>query len=407
MTMKPLSAKQVEVVQHCNNEGALCLSYGAVRSGKTFAACFGFFIYTQRQQPECLHLVTGRNKTVLAQEIVATLEMLAGYFGLDFIYKHSTGDLRIGKTRYIVSAGYDIKSEGRIRGLSIGSIMFDEATLPPEEYWEQSIARMTYADSKLWATCNPEGNRHWLKRKWVDEGKFTTVSHLAFDDNPILSATVKERNSNLFAGVFHDRMVIGQWTDASGVIYQNYHLEDIKYEHHQISEVDVGVDYGTSSVTTFVEIIKLRSGKRFINRVFYHNAEREGHQMTDDEVREKLADFVKDYHRGVIWIDPSAASLKATLFRKPCKLVVRNADNDVLNGIRVCMAGLTAERLTINTMASNVALRDELISYRWEDGEDKPVKEEDHAMDAMRYAYYSRVKFSYGTGQIIQIPNSY
>ena len=405
--MKPLSAKQIEVVQHCNNVGALCLSYGAVRSGKTFAACFGFFVYTQKTQPDYLHLITGRNKTVLAQEIVATLEMLARYFGLDFIYKHSIGELRIGKTRYIVSAGYDIKSEGRIRGLSIGSILFDEATLPPEEYWEQSIARMTYADSKLWATCNPEGNRHWLKRKWVDEEKFTTVSHLAFDDNPILSDTVKERNSNLFAGVFHDRMVIGQWTDASGVIYQNYHLEDVRFDKYQISEVDVGVDYGTSSVTTFVEIIKLRSGKRFVNRVFYHNAEKEGNQLTDDEVRDKLADFVKDYNRGVIWIDPSAASLKATLFKKPCRLVVRNADNDVLNGIRVVMAGLTAERLTINTLAPNESLRDEMIAYRWIDGEDKPVKEEDHTMDALRYAYYSRVKFSYGTGQIIQIPQGF
>ena len=404
--MKPLSKKQIEVVQHCNNTGALCLSYGAVRSGKTFAACFGFFIYTQKIQPNYLHLVTGRNKTVLGQEIVQTLTDLADYFGLEAIYKHSTGDLRIGKTRYIVSAGYDIKSEGRIRGLSIGSILFDEATLPPEEYWEQSIARMTYADSKLWATCNPEGNRHWLKRKWVDENKFTTVSHLGFDDNPILSDVVKGRNADLFAGVFHDRMVIGQWTDASGVVYQNYSVEPIQFKDENVAEVDIGVDYGTSSVTTFVEIIKLRNSKRFINNVFYHNAEKEGVQLTDDDVRQKLAEFVKDRKRGVIWVDPSASSLKATIYRKPMKLPIRNADNDVLNGIRVCMSGLTSERLTINQLAYNQPLQDEIVGYRWIEGEDKPVKEEDHTMDAMRYAYYSRNKFSYGTGHI-NIPSGF
>ena len=405
--MKPLSDKQIAIVQHCNNDGALSLAYGAVRSGKTFASCFGFFLYTQKFQPKYLHLITGRNKTVLAQEIVQTMTDLGNYFGLETIYKHSIGELRIGNVRYIVSAGYDIKSEGRIRGLSIGSILFDEATLPPEDYWEQSIARMTYGDSKLWATCNPEGNRHWLKRKWVDEGKFSIVSHLGFDDNPVLSSVVKERNSDLFAGVFHDRMVIGQWTDASGVIYQNYKLEDITYKETDVMEVDVGVDYGTSSVTTFVETLKLRNGRRFVNRVWYHNAETQGKQLTDDDVRNELAEFVKNHHRGVIWIDPSAASLKATLFRRPVRLVCRNADNDVLNGIRVVMAGLASERLTINAKADNIPLRDEMIGYRWIEGEDKPLKQDDHTMDALRYAYYSRMKFSYGSGVAIPIPQGF
>ena len=405
--MRQLSDKQKKIVAHATTRDDLCLSYGAVRSGKTYASVFGFFLHTQRNQPDKLHLITGNNKAVMNSEIVCLMEDLADSFGIEHIYKHSTGELFIGGTRYIVSAGYDIKGEGRIRGLSIGSVMFDEATLCPKEYFEQCIARMTYRDSKMWATCNPDNTQHWLKREWIDKDKFKVVEHLRFDDNLSLSQDVKERNDALFDGVFYERMVKGEWCDTTGLIYPNIPIESVNYDADPIRYIDYGIDYGTSSVTTFVELRYLQSGKCVIGDVFYWNVAETGEQLTDEDVLNRFAAFVNEskHNHNSAWIDPSAQSLIVAMRRSPKSGVfIREGDNEVLNGIRVVMTAFGNKDIVVDKDCHNNTLIDELKGYKWKEGKDEPIKENDHACDALRYAFYTRNKFQYACRNDILIP---
>ena len=60
----------------------------------------------------------------------------------------------------------------------------------------------------------------------------------------------------------------------------------------------------------------------------------------------------------------------------------------MLNGIRRCSTLLSERRLLVNE--SCVEIIDEFGLYRWDDkaallGVEKPVKENDHEMDALRY----------------------
>ena len=76
---------------------------------------------------------------------------------------------------------------------------------------------------------------------------------------------------------------------------------------------------------------------------------------------------------------------------------VTKADNSVLDGIRTVASMLGAKKLKISTECSN--LIDEMHGYMWDSkaqaiGVDKPIKQNDHACDALRYLM---MKFKDGT----------
>ena len=85
----------------------------------------------------------------------------------------------------------------------------------------------------------------------------------------------------------------------------------------------------------------------------------------------------------MILVDPSAASFLEALRREG--LPVRKADNRVLDGIRVTAQALKSGKMVI-CKGCDAALR-EFQLYRWDKkaGEDRVVKEHDHAMDEIRY----------------------
>ena len=86
---------------------------------------------------------------------------------------------------------------------------------------------------------------------------------------------------------------------------------------------------------------------------------------------------------GVI-IDPSAASF-ITLIQRKRRFKVISADNAVLDGIRDCATALQRGALRFSSRC--VKTIEEFGLYTWDEKkeEDAPVKENDHAMDAMRY----------------------
>jgi hypothetical protein len=85
-----------------------------------------------------------------------------------------------------------------------------------------------------------------------------------------------------------------------------------------------------------------------------------------------------------IIIDPSAASFIAAIKRSRLGFKVRKADNSVEDGIRdtaVCL-----QRGTVRIFEDCTEMIKEFDGYVWDaKAEDKPVKVNDHLMDAARY----------------------
>ena len=199
----------------------------------------------------------------------------------------------------------------------------------------------------------------------------------------------------MFTGVFYQRFVLGQWANAEGVIYRNFIVRDEKYQESDILYTDVGVDYGIKSTTAFIMVDYLKNGQQVIRKCYrYDGTVRESSVKTDEQLCEDFFTFISGTKIRYVHVDPSAASFIQTLKIHPGRYFrVMDADNDVLNGIRVTMNMFESGKLIIAPDNSNEYILDEISGYTWDDVEvDRPTKIDDHFCDALRYVTYGNNK---------------
>ena len=144
----------------------------------------------------------------------------------------------------------------------------------------------------------------------------------------------------------------------------------------------ISVDYGTANPASFG--LWGRQGEIWY-RVgeFYYDSRREGRQKTDAEYVRDLRELAEGREITRVIVDPSAASFIEALRREGFRVV--RADNDVADGIRVTADLLKRRRIVICGACAD-CLR-EMETYCWDDKgrRDAPKKEQDHAMDDLRY----------------------
>lgn len=273
----------------------------------------------------------------------------------------------------------------------------------PESFVNQALARCSVKGSKYWFNCNPEGPNHWFKVSWIDKAKEKNILHLHFtmDDNPSLDEETKERYRKMFVGVFFQRFILGLWVLAEGIIYPNFDKEkhtikakDVpeKFDYYYISS-----DYGITNPQVFLLCgIKYINNKphAYILNEYYNKGTKKNINGQEEKITKTDEMFLRDYLKMTegynirrTIIDPSATSL-INLFKQN-KINVKEADNAVINGITVVLNWLDEERIHIVAEKCPNLLR-EFAAYIWDEkaqerGEDKPVKQNDHAMDALRY----------------------
>lgn len=152
----------------------------------------------------------------------------------------------------------------------------------------------------------------------------------------------------------------------------------------------VSCDYGTQNATVFLLWNKAANGKWYCIKEYYYSGRKEEKQKTDAEYADDLKGWLGDTGIKAIIVDPSAASFIAELRKRKYKVL--KAKNDVLDGIRLVATLLNLKKLFFCDTAVNAI--QEFQSYSWDEkaaerGEDKPIKQHDHAVDAVRYFCYT------------------
>jgi phage terminase large subunit len=102
--------------------------------------------------------------------------------------------------------------------------------------------------------------------------------------------------------------------------------------------------------------------------------------MSSDAITDAAIDAWDDNTEFMV-VDPSAAGLIATLEARGIR--VRKAVNDVKIGIATVTSMLPS--LTVDPSCTNLIDEFETYSYGTRRVDDNPVKENDHALDALRY----------------------
>jgi len=264
----------------------------------------------------------------------------------------------------------------------------------PESFVNQTTGRCSVDGSKFWFNCNPEGRLHWFKIGWINKyvEKRLLYLHFTMEDNLSLVERVKERYRRMYTGVFYNRFILGRWCAAEGVIYDCWNEKNNSFDASVLRPWEndlytryVGVDYGTTNPTVFLDCYD--DGDTFwIAREYYHDPAVTQKQKTTSEHADDLTEFLDGDRNVTVIVDPAAEDFKLELRNRGYR--IKNADNDVLEGIRLTAAMMNMGALKVDVNC--IKIRQELESYVWdqkakERGEEKPLKQKDHAMDAMRY----------------------
>lgn len=363
---------------------------GAVRSGKTLCMSISFILWSLsafngRDFAICGKTVRGVRRNVVSP-LLATLRELG--FGVQEKLSANLIELEYGgvKNRYYLFGGRDESSAALIQGITLAGVLFDEVALMPRSFVEQAIARCSLNGSKFWFNCNPEHPGHWFYREWILKCKEKNALYLHFkmEDNPSLSKKILERYKSLYSGAFYRRFVEGEWVAAQGAVYP-FMTDEMFCEVPwcEFEDYAVSVDYGTVNPASF-GLWGFLGGVWYRIDEYYFDSRKEGFQRTDEEHYRELERLCDGKQISAVTVDPSAASF-IEVIRRHGKFSVIPARNNVLDGIRQCAAALKEKRIVIcRNCADSVR---EFSLYRWNENStnDVPIKENDHAMDDIRY----------------------
>lgn len=398
---------------------------GAIRSGKTLSMSLSFAFWAMSSFNGQNFAMCGKTIGSFRRNVLFWLKLMLRSRGYR-VTDHRADNLVIiakGKTEnyFYIFGGKDERSQDLIQGITLAGVFFDEVALMPESFVNQATGRCSVNGSKFWFNCNPDGPYHWFKQNWIDKsvgyiGKKRAAEirkkareenredglknylylHFTMDDNLSLSEEIKTRYRKMYTGVFYKRYILGLWCMAEGIIYDMFdaerHVKNILNFCEKLLDSSryVSIDYGTQNATVFLLWNKGIDGVWYCTREYYYSGRDKGRQKTDAEYADDLEEWLEGTNIKAVIADPSAASFIAELQKRGYKVL--KAKNDVEDGIRLVGTKLNQNKIIF--AESCVNLIKEFGSYIWdakaaERGEDKPVKEHDHAMDAVRYFVYT------------------
>ena len=363
---------------------------GAVRSGKTLCMSISFILWSLSAYNDSDFAICGKTVRGVRRNVVSPLLGILRELGFNVHEKLSANLVEIEyvriRNRYYLFGGRDESSAALIQGITLSGVLFDEVALMPRSFVEQAIARCSVNGSKFWFNCNPEHPGHWFYHEWIlkREEKKALYLHFRMEDNPSLSKKMLERYKGLYSGAFYRRFVEGKWVAAQGAVYP-FMTEDMfaQVPRCDFEDYAVSIDYGTVNPASF-GLWGLSGGVWYRIDEYYFDSRKQGFQRTDEEHYSELERLCEGKRVSAVTVDPSAASF-IEVIRRHGKFTVIPAKNNVLDGIRQTAAALKDGRIVICRKCTD-SVR-EFSLYRWNENSvnDVPIKENDHAMDDIRY----------------------
>lgn len=375
---------------------------GAIRSGKTVCMSLSFIMWAMQRFKGQNFAMCGKTIGSFRRNVLFWLKLMLKSRGYRVVDHRSDNLVEISRGKvtnyFYIFGGKDERSQDLIQGITLAGVFFDEVALMPESFVNQATGRCSVDGSKYWFNCNPDGPYHWFKTNWIDEAKKKNliVLHFTMEDNLSLSEKIKARYRSMYSGVFYKRYILGLWAMAEGIIYDMFDVDK-----HVKKVVDfarllidggryVSIDYGTQNAMVFLLWNKGIDKKWYCTREYYYSGRDKGKQKSDSQYADDLENWLEGTPVKAIIVDPSAASFITELNNRGFKTM--KADNDVEDGIRLVSTLLNAGRIVFSQSCINTIK--EFASYIWdpkaaERGEDKPIKQHDHAMDAVRYFCYT------------------
>ena len=384
-----LNPKQNEYVRNANCRWNI--KTGAVRSGKSY--CDIAYVIPARlkavKHESGLNVILGVSKETIETNV---LQPMREIYTSEIVGTINSRNVAMICGVPVYCLGAEKASQvSKLQGKSIKYCYGDEIAKWSENVFAMLKSRLDKPYSKFDGSCNPESPSHWLK-EFIDRDDLDIyVQKYTIFDNPAMDKKVVDEMCKEYEGtVYYQRYILGEWALAEGLIYPMYRdaisppPDDWESRAEQMY---LSIDYGTLNAFAALLWAKI-GGVSYAVDGYYYSGRTEGATKTDeeyaDEIDQRFGRFGNEWSKLRVIVDPSAASFIAEL-RRHKKYLVMQAKNAVLDGIRETASAMAQGKIKISPALTD--WRREAEGYVWDNsyGEDRPVKEEDHYMDATRY----------------------
>ena len=402
-----LSDKQLEFI--VNSNAKWNIAHGSVSSGKTIGTLFRFFQACERCPDSQIWMIGHTSSTIYDNAIRLILEARPkgtpdplSVFRPFCSWKKGERELLFKDKTISTCGAKDSGAIGAIQGKTFSLCYCDEMTLYPESIIDMIDTRVRNPHSMAFCAMNPSFPTHKLKQ-WIDKSfqgdKNYYSLHFTLEDNPFLEDSYKQRIKHSLSGVFYRRNYLGEWCLAEGSIFDFFDRKTYVVRRPPTSAeyFIVGLDYGTSNAFAAV-LIGVNTGRNtqtgrqmWVEKEYYWDSAKQHRQKVNSEYAEDIVKWLDAYPIKCLYTDPSAESFSLELRRRGLH-VSDKTKNDVMYGIEVMTSEIKDGRCVILDCCTNLIR--EIEGYVWnpksaKTGEDEPLKQNDHAVDALRYALAS------------------
>jgi PBSX family phage terminase large subunit len=303
-----------------------------------------------------------------------------------------------GVESLIVLRGWE--SIETLRGQLFDLIILDEVA-SMKNFWAawQEVVRPTLTDRKgeVLFISTPKGFNHFyqLYNLQQEDEDFKSFHFTSYDNPHIPREEIDSARKQLSPDRF-EQEYLANFTKMEGLVYKEF----IREKHivapeladtNQWVETIVGVDFGFTNPAAVLTI------KRDSSDTFYVVQELYERGKTDTEI----AEYVSAIKANKVFADPQAAAAIETLRKHKVNVrdVIKGKDS-VKNGIDSVRELLKADKLKICSNCVNLIQEFETYAYEesknGQNEKENPIKDGDHALDALRYAIMMTVSRSTG-----------
>ena len=360
-----------------NRNKEVLVSYGGAGSGKSYSTAQHIILRALEEKGKRF-LITRKTLPALRMSCLQLVKDLLSEYEIPYEFNKSISEMWIGDNQILFKS---LDNPEKIKSSEFNYIWAEEATeLTHQDYLQLRLRlrRKNELKNQLIMTLNPIDQFHWIRTQILDTPGIDTASLQSnYKMNPFLPDEYIEQLEGL-AEVdenYYRIYALGEWGVLQNLIYPNWDVVDRMPENYD--EIVYGLDFGYVNPTALLEI-RIKENEIWIKEIIYQS------HLTNAE----LIDLLKEkIDRGVsIYADSAEPQRIEEIYQAGFN--VYSSEKDVSFGIN------KVKQYKMHVLEDSVNLIKEIRSYKWKEDKEgrileEPVKFNDHAMDAMRYALAS------------------
>jgi len=369
------------------------IAEGPAETGKTLAACWRIHMLASKY-PGLNGAIVRKSYKSMVGSVLQTFGRVIAGCGVDIYGGPNRPDKYTYPNGSVVWVG-GMDNPDKVLSSERDFVYVNQAEELALEDWEYLTTRTTGRGAVMPYTytcgdCNPAGARHWIRQRAAsDTLRLIRTTH---KDNPTLydGDVLTERGRRVMetlgalTGVRRRRLLEGVWATAEGAVYDTFDAA-VHVADRPASEMVRWMmcqDEGYTNPAVILLVGEDSDGRWHVAREYYERG------VLQSAVVAQVVEWYNEVGATVDAVDAAAAGLIADLRDAGVPAVA--AKGRVLDGIqatrdRLAIAGDGRPRLTVAPECVN--LINEFESYVWRPERDEPVKENDHALDALRYLW--------------------